>query len=81
MNRIFDAYWKHETSGIYDEKITDLEANCQLLILNEANVFEVFKKRNMSIMKRLTEGDGTTVENKFGHPFTGFVDSYQLITC
>ena len=57
------------------------EANTQLLIMNEANMFELFKKRNMPIMKRLTEGYGQAIENKFVQPFTGFVGSYQLITC
>jgi len=81
MHRIFKSYWKNETRGIYDEKITDREAHCQLLILNEANMMDLFKKKNMPAMKRLTEGDGWIIENKFAQPFTGFVDSYQLITC
>ena len=81
MNRIFNSYMKQETKGMYDEKLTDVEANRQLLILNEANMFDLFKKKNMSIMKRLTEGDGCGLENKYGHPFTGFIDSHQLITC
>ena len=28
MNRIFKAYMKNETRGMYDEKITDAEAHC-----------------------------------------------------
>ena len=49
--------------------------------MNEANMFELFKKRHMPVMKRLTEGYGQAIENKFVQPFTGFVGSYQLITC
>lgn len=32
-------------------------------------------------MKKLTEGDGISLENKYGHPFTGFYDVKTLITC
>ena len=32
-------------------------------------------------MKKLTEGFGLGLNNKFINPFTGFVKSYQLITC
>ena len=49
--------------------------------MNEANMMDLFKKKNMSKMKRLTEGDGCIIENKFAQPFTGFISSYQLITC
>ena len=76
MDKIFDSYMKNETKTNFDEKISNQEANCQLLIMNEANVFELFKKKNMARIKRLTEGQGTSLENKFGHPFTGFVESF-----
>lgn len=32
-------------------------------------------------MKRLMEGEGAPLENKYGHPFTGFLNVYTLITC
>ena len=72
---------KQETKGIFDEKISDVEAHRQLLILNEANMYDLFRRKNMAIMKKLTEGDGCPLENKQCHPFTGFIGSHQLITC
>ena len=34
----------------------------------------------MASFKLLTEGKGYSFENKYGHPFTGSIGSYQLIT-
>lgn len=42
---------------------------------------ELFKKKNLPLMKKFTEGKGTTVTNKYAHSFQGFVDCYSLITC
>ena len=64
MNRIFDSHMKQETKGMFDEKISDVEAHRQLLILNEANMYDLFRRKNMAIMKKLTEGDGCPLENK-----------------
>lgn len=57
------------------------EANKQLLTMNEANMYSLFAKKNIPAMKRLTEGEGRSVESKFKHPFTGFKKSYLFITC
>ena len=79
---IFDTHWKNETKGIYDEKISREEAHMQLLVMNEANMYRLFSKsKGLPMMKRLMEGGGASLENKYGHPFTGFLDVYTLITC
>jgi hypothetical protein len=80
MSKMFKSHWKQETKGQFDEYITHDEARPQLLVWNEANMVELFRKKNTPAMKRLTEGLGYWVENKQSHPFTGFIDSYQLIT-
>ena len=70
---IFDSHWKHETKGLYDEKISPEEAHKQLLVMNEANACRLFSKsKGLPVMKRLMEGEGAPLENKYGHPFTGF---------
>ena len=79
MYNIFESYWKNEVRGIFDEKITPQEAHKQLLILNEANMFDLFSKKNIAFMKRLTEGFGWGCNVKFDHPFQGFDDSLSLI--
>ena len=66
---------------MYDEKISPEEANKQLLVMNEANMYLLFSKKNIANMKKLTEGEGISLANKFKNDFTGFVNSYQLITC
>ena len=58
MYRIFDSYSKNEPKGIFDEPITPEEANKQLLIMNEVEMSVLFKQKNISNMKRLTEGRG-----------------------
>ena len=42
---------------------------------------KMFTLKNMPEIKLYTEGDGIQVENKYGHPFTGFVNTHQLFTC
>ena len=81
MHKIFDAYWTNEPIGTFNEKITPLEANKQLIIFNEANMSELFKKKNITNMKKLTEGLGMPLNNKYAHQFTGHIGSYQLLTC
>ena len=50
--------------------------------MNEASMYTLFSKtRGLPVMKRLLEGEGISVENKFGHPFCGFKKAYTLITC
>tara|TARA_B110000305_G_scaffold215296_1_gene252742 strand:+ start:143 stop:463 length:321 start_codon:yes stop_codon:yes gene_type:complete len=50
--------------------------------MNEASMYTLFSKtRGLPVMKRLLEGEGISVENKFGHPFCGFKNAYTLITC
>lgn len=79
---IFESHWKNETKGIYDEKISPEDAHKQLLVMNEANMYRLFSKsKGLPMMKRLMEGDGASLENKYGHPFTGFLNAYTLITC
>ena len=79
---IFDSHWKNETKGIYDEKISQEEAHKQLLVMNEANMYRLFSKsKGLPMMKRLMEGEGSPLENKYGHPFTGFLNAHTLITC
>ena len=58
MYRIFDSYSKNEPKGIFDEPITPEEANKQLLIMNEVEMSILFKQKNISNMKKLTEGRG-----------------------
>ena len=38
MREIFESHWKQETKSIFDEKISQQEANKQLLIMNEADM-------------------------------------------
>ena len=58
---IFDSHTKNETRGMYDEKITKEEANKQLLVMNEANMFTLFSRNNIPMMKKLLEGDGSSL--------------------
>ena len=81
MRQIFDSHWKHETKSVYDEKISPYDANKQLLIMNEANMYRMFSKNNLSLMKKLLEGEGVPLENKYAHGFTGFLNAHTLITC
>ena len=64
MKNIFDAHWKHAPRGNFDERTTQEDTHKQLLIINEANMFELFAKRNIPYMKLLMEGQGCPVENK-----------------
>ena len=79
--KIFDAYWKNDTKGMFDEKITVEQQNKQLVIMNEVDIFKLCHKKNIASTKRLMEGQGWWLENKFAQPVTGFVGSYQLLTC
>ena len=81
MSRIFIAFMMFETRGIYDQQMSELEAHIQLFILNEANLLDLFEKKKMPAFKLFTEGEGRMVENKYGHPFKGFINCHQLITC
>ena len=78
---IFESHWKNETKGIYDDKISVDEAHKQLLVMNEASMHQLFSKKNLSSTKRLTEGLGASLENKYAQPFTGFLNVHTLITC
>ena len=78
---IFQSHWKSEVKGIYDERLTPSEAHKQLLVINEANMHSLFSTKNISKMKTLTEGLGIPLENKYGHPFTGFIGARTLLTC
>ena len=70
---IFDSYWKNETRGMYDERISPEEAHKQLLVMNEASMYHLFSRsRGLPFMKRLMEGLGVAIENKYQAPFTGF---------
>ena len=44
-------------------------------------MYQLFSKKNIPTMKKLLEGLGNPVENKYGHPFTGFKGAKSLITC
>ena len=81
MHGIFDSHWMEETRGMFDQKLEPEDANKQLLTMNEADMYSLFAKKNIPAMKRLTEGEGRSVESKFKHPFTGFKKSYIFITC
>lgn len=80
-SNIFDCHWKNDTKGIYDEKISREEAHKQIIIMNEANIYTVFSKKRLANTKKLMEGEGIPVENKWGQPFTGFINAYTLLTC
>jgi energy-coupling factor transporter ATP-binding protein EcfA2 len=82
MAQIFDSHVKNEAKGIYDEKISRKGAHKQLLIFNEANMYRLFSKSSgLPAMKKLMEGDGISLEVKFGHPCTGFIGANIIITC
>ena len=81
MNRIFISYSKRQPKGMFDERLSELETNVQLVIQNEVPMRKMFTLKNMPEIKLYTEGDGIQVENKYGHPFTGFVNTHQLFTC
>ena len=76
MDRIFISYMMNETRGQFDEKMTELEAHVQLLVMNEANLHVLFQKKLIPAFKELLEGRGRMVENKFCNAFKGFKDSY-----
>ena len=76
MNEIFDCHFDNETKSIYNEAITKEEAHKQLYMINEANMDSLFKKKNLPRMKRLSEGEGINLENKYKNSFTGFVGSF-----
>ena len=76
MNRIFISYSKRQQKGMFDERISELETNVQLVIQNEVPMKKIFTLKNMPDIKLYTEGDGIQVENKYGHPFTGFVNTH-----
>ena len=44
--------------------------------MNEANMYLLFSKKNLAQMKKLTEGYGVSLANKFKNDFTGFENSY-----
>ena len=81
MRDIFDSHYKKETKSIYDEKISRQEAHKQIYIVDEANMVKLFRKKNVADMKNLTSGQGIPLENKYNHSFTGFINSYTLMTC
>jgi len=49
--------------------------------MNEANMYQIFSKKHLPLMKKLLEGEGVPLENKYAHGFTGFVDACTLVTC
>ena len=81
MHNIFESHWLQQTKEIYAQHMTEADTRRQLLIINEANMSELFSKRNMPYTKQLTEGLGWPVAIKYSHGFTGFVGSHQLVTC
>jgi len=76
MSRIFISYMKRQTKGHFDEKISELEANVQLVIRNEASLKKIFTPKLMPDIKLFTEGEGLMVENKCSHPYLGFVNTW-----
>ena len=78
---IFETHWKNECKGIFDEKILREEAHKQLLIYNEANMYQLFSKANLPQMKKLMEGLGISLNVKYAHSFTGFIGANLLMTC
>ena len=49
--------------------------------MDEANVYQLFSKKRLPSTKRLLEGEGVCIENKFSQPYTGFVRCYTILTC
>ena len=50
--------------------------------MNEASMYTLFSKsKGLSFMKKLMEGDGHPLDNKYKNPITGFMKAYTLITC
>ena len=81
MANIFQSYKYAPSKETFDEKLGVEDAHRQLLIIDEANMEDLHTKKNLTRVKKLTEGFGYPFSNKYGHPFTGFIDSYQIITC
>ena len=56
LGNIFISYGFRQTKGIFDENLTATDANVQLLVLDECNVYNLFRKENLSDTKKLLEG-------------------------
>jgi hypothetical protein len=81
MNLIFDAHMHSQNSGGFEDEMERGETNKQLLIMNEANMYALFAKKVLHDTKKLLEGRGMSVRNKYAHPYRGFIGSKTLITC
>ena len=57
------------------------DTNKQLLIIDEAAMYQLFGKKTLHDTKKLLEGKGMSVRNKYAHPYRGFTGSKTLITC
>jgi phage/plasmid-associated DNA primase len=79
ISNIFDSHVLNQTEGIFAEKITKIDSNKQILVIDEVNS-SIFAKRKMADTKLLLEGYGMSIQNKFEDPYKGFMRCYTLIT-
>ena len=72
---IFISYSHRNALSLFDAAITPKEANVQLLVMDEANLSNLFSKLMMADTKKLLEGGGKAINVKFKDPFVGFVNA------
>ena len=49
--------------------------------MDEASVYQIFSKKRLPDTKKLLEGQGINIENKYYMPFIGFIGCYTILTC
>ena len=81
LGSIFLSFGLRQHKGIFDEQITALDSNVQLLILDEAHVYKLFSRDNLADTKQLLEGGGRSIAIKFAHSYTGFKGCFTVVTC
>lgn len=81
LGNIFSSFGLRQHKGPFDGFISREDTHVQLLVLDEANVYKLFGKDNLSDTKLLLEGEGRSQNAKFAQPFTGFKGCYTIVTC
>jgi len=70
-----------QNTGGFEDEMEREDTHKQLLVIDEANMYSLFGKKHLHDTKKLLEGKGMSVRNKYAHPFRGFEGSKTLITC
>ena len=80
LSNIFISFDFRQHKGLFDENMTQSDTNVQLIVLDEANVYSLFDRRNIADTKQLLEGQGRSIAIKHAHSFTGFKGAYTVLT-